>query len=817
MAASLLQDTRYAARQLARAPGFAVVAVLTLALGIGANTALFTLANAILIRSRPGVRDAEQLVWIAPLDRRTGRPRASSYPDYRAYRAELTDIFSDVAAIEDVWVSVGGGEEPARVRAQYVSASFFRMLGTPVPLGRSLSEDDERVGAPAVAVMSHHFWETRFGRDPAIVGREVVVNGDRLTVVGVAARQFNGPDHDDQWRALWIPIAMMPRLQPGTGFDWLTSTNLAFLRLIGRLRPGVEQRRADAAVATVAARLWRADSTARTSRTARTFSARSGISFDPELAAVAALASAVTGVILLIACANVSNLLLARAVARRREVAVRLAIGASRGRLVRQLLTESLLLGVLASGAALLLALWGAHAIVTTMVPLPLELAPDVRVVMFSVGAAMLATVLFGLVPALHATRTDVAVTLKDSPGAGARRGRLQSLFVVAQVALSIVLLVTAGLFLRNLQKAQAIDVGFDPSERVLALSFDLRMQQYDERRELAFMRELTDRVRGLPGVESVALASQVPMSGRLILADISLPDAGDEPGLDPKNAVAALQTSITPDYFRTLRLPVVRGRAFDERDVSGAPRVAMVSEQLASRLWPGEDPIGKRLRVGRGHEPLHTVVGVAREALVAGVRERSSSTVYMPRAQQPEIVDMTLLVRARGTASQLTTAVRATMRGLDPNLPLYGVQTLAEYRRGHMAESRHGSTLLGLFAGLALFLASIGVYGVLAFTVSQRRREIAVRMALGARRHEVIALFLREGIRRAVLGLIIGLVLSAGVAQLLASVFLGIAPGDAITFAGVAVLLLAVAGLACWLPARRAASVDPMHALRYE
>jgi putative ABC transport system permease protein len=556
------------------------------------------------------------------------------------------------------------------------------------------------------------------------------------------------------------------------------------------------------------------------SKTGRTFSARSGIGTDPELIPVTLLAAAVTGVVLLIACANVSNLLLGRAVSRRREIAVRLAIGAGRGRVIRQLLTESLLLGGLASGAALLLAVWGAHLVVTTMIPLPLELAPDPRVLAFSVGAALITTVLFGLVPAMHATRADVAVTLKEgAPGASARRARLQSGFVVAQVALSLVLLVTAGLFLRSLQKAQAIDVGFDPSEQVLALSFDLRMQRYTEERELEFVRQLAEGARGLPDVESVALASQVPMSGRLIFADISLPgdEAASDATRDPGSRVMALETSITPGYFRTLRLPLVRGRDFDARDAAGAPGVAIVSAHLASRLWPGEDPLGKRLSIAGRRGPFLTTVGVAREALVAGVRERSSSTVYVPRAQRPEVADLTLLVRASGEASRLAGALRSEVRSLDPNLPVYGVKTLAQYRREHMAESRHGSTLLAVFGGLALLLASIGVYGVLAFAVSQRTREIGVRMALGAREREVVGLFLREGARRTMLGVAIGLALSVAVARLLASVFLGVTPGDAVAFAGVAGLLIAVATLACWVPARRAAKVDPMQALRYE
>jgi predicted permease len=820
---TVAHDVRYAVRQLAKAPGFAVVAVLTLALGIGANTALFTLGNSILLRPRPGVRGAEQVVWIAQLNMYDGRPQSTSYPDYLTYRNQLRDIFSDVTAVDDVWLSVGGGTEPVRVRGQYVGANFFETLGTPIQLGRGFLAEDERVpGASPVAVMSHHFWERRFESDPSIVGRQIVVNGQRLTIVGVAGRGFNGPDHEDAWRALWIPLTMMPRLQPNAGADWLSSTGLAFLRVLGRLRPDVDAARADAAVATITARLWQADSTNRDAKTARTFSARAGLApgMDPELVPLTVLAAAVTGVILLIACANVSNLLLGRAVSRRREMAVRLAIGASRARVVRQLLTESLLLGALAGGLALLIATWGAHLIVATMIPLPLELAPDPRVLGFSIGTAFVATGLFGVVPAVHATRAEAATTLRDgAAGSSASRARLQSGFVVAQVALSLILLVTAGLFLRSVQKAQAVDVGFDATQRVLALSFDLRLQGYTEDRSKAFVREVLDRSRGLPGVESVALASQAPMSGRLVFTEIAL----DSDRATPRHAreaasrPPALQTVITPGYFQTLGLPLVRGRDFEARDDAGAPGVAIVSEQLADRLWPGEDALGRRLGITGPGGPYLQVIGVAREAVVTDIRERSSPTVYVPRAQRQEDADLTLLVRATGDASRFASALRRELRSLDPNLPVYGVQTLAQYRRANMAESRHGSTLLAIFGGLALVLASIGVYGVLAFAVSQRTREIGIRMALGARQREVVGLFLREGIRRTMLGVVIGLVLSFGVARLLASVFLGVTPGDAVAFGGVAGILVVVATLACWVPARRAAKVDPMRALRHE
>jgi predicted permease len=815
---TLLYDLRYALRQLVRSPGFAFVAVLTLALGIGANTALFTMAEAVLARPLPGVHRVETLYWLAPVGVRGGRTLMMSYPDYVDYR-DRSGVFSDLAAFEGTRFSLSSGGEPERVRGQIVSGNFFAVLGTRMRLGRGLTADDDRTpGAHPVVVISYHLWQQRFEGDPAVIGRRLIVNGAPFTIVGVAPERFNGPAHSER-NDLWVPLMMQARVYPQWP-DMLTRRGAWWLQAVGRLKSSVAPAQANAAVATVAAQIAREDPAWHGDVTARLFELRSGI--EPgngaQIMAASVLAALVTGLILLIACANVANLLLSRAVARRREIAVRLSLGAGRWRVVRQLLTESMLLSAAAGALGLLLAAW-ATELLASQVPAPLDVAIDGSVLGFTAAAVFATGLLFGLVPAFHGTRSDVAAAIKDSiTGFGTGRSRLQGTFVVAQISLSLVLLVTAGLFLHSLYKAARIQVGFDATTKVLAVSFDLGLQGYTPERADAFLREADARVAGLPGVESISFTNQVPMSSRLIGADVVL--EGDERRTGTTGAgggTPVYLSTIREGFFRTIGVPFVRGRDFSARDDASAEPVVIVSETFARRAWPGADPLGKRLSVTGADGRYLTVVGVVREALVAGVTERVLPIVYLAQRQEPRTLDLTMLVRSSRDARPLADPVRRALRALDPHLPIYGVQTLAQYRADRLTEIRLGSGLLALFGALALLLAAVGVYGVMAFSVSQRTREVGVRVALGALQHQVVRVFLREGMRLTAVGIAIGLALATVVAKVLSSTFFGITAGDAVTFGAVAVLLSVVALAACWVPARRAASVDPMQALRYE
>jgi predicted permease len=587
---------------------------------------------------------------------------------------------------------------------------------------------------------------------------------------------------------------------------------------MGRLAPGVSEARASAAMATVAARLAMIDSAEHGHLTARVIPAASGLGPNggKDIAPIAALDETVSLLVLLIACANVSNLLLGRAVARRREIAVRLSLGASRGRVVRQLLTESALLAALGGALGLLMASW-ATDIVASMIPAPLDVTPDTRVLIVTLGIALLTGIAFGLVPAMNATRRDVASALKDAAsGADRSRSRLQRGFVVAQISLSLVLLITAGMFLGNLYKASRIDMHFDATDNVLAASFDVGMQGYTAERSAAFLDQLATRARALPGVQAVSFTNQVPLGERHIGTEITIENNADATKrFGESGGLEVYESTIRPEYFRTIGIPIARGRDFSTDDRIGSEPVAIVSEDFARAAWPNGEAIGQRISTNGNKGPFMTVVGVAREALTMGLSERRRPVVYRAQLQRPAIMDLTLLVRRDGVAAELGAPVRKIIRQLDPDLPVFGVQSLAQYRYDRGAESRMGSTLLSIFGSLALLLATIGVYAVMAFAVSQRTREIGVRVALGAARRQIMRLFVGEGIRLASIGLVLGLVLSALVAKLLSSLFFGVAATDAIPFAAGALVLGGAAVLASWIPARRAARVDPMTALR--
>ncbi|MDB4907790.1 MAG: permease [Gemmatimonadetes bacterium] len=822
---TFLHDLRYAVRQLVRTPMFALTVIITLGLGIGANTALFTLSDSILVRTRPGVREPKQLYWIGEANPREGdrHPRSVAYPAYRAYAAGTRGVLTGIAAHTDEEVAVSGDHEaPERVRAQVVSGNYFSLLGTPMAKGRGfLPAEDSTIGTHPVIVLGYDFWQRRFGGDPAILGRSVNINGIAHTVVGVTPELFNGADHELP-RALYVPMAMLPRIAPANRAD-LADAHSRWVTMIARSN-GADQPHIDAALASVSAELQRADSTAAEHRVALSSSASNGMPMGAgeDIAAVAALAGTVTLLVLLIACANVSNLLLGRAMKRRREIAIRLSLGASRGRVVRQLLTESVLLGIIASAVGLLFALWGTDWLYTSgVLPLRLELSPNFRVIAFSVGAALLTGVVFGLVPALDSTRADVQESLKDggASGPGRRRTRLQGRFVIAQVALSLVLLATAGLFLRSLSRQAAADLGFAASSNVLALSVDLDAERYTTARAQQFAHEMLDRARGLPGVQSATLTNHVPLSQRHVGVEVRSWDdvKKDRLANSERDNRSVFLAGVGPGYFNTLGLPVTAGRAIAETDVSGSPKVAVVSQALAEALWPKRSPIGERLSMDSKEGPWLTVVGVAQEAFLTNVNERRRPVLYIPLAQDTASRRVSILIRTTGDATRLAPTMRREIAALDPDVPVFDVRTLEAYRRESLSEYRNSARIIALFGLLALALAAMGVYAVMAFAVAQRTREIGVRIALGAHAHDVVRLFVRQALRLTTTGAAIGVVLGLLVTRLMQGMLYGLETTDAVTFAAVALLLVAVGAAASWAPARRASRVDPMVALRQE
>ena len=826
---ALWQDLRYGARMLWKQPGFTVIVALTLSLGIGANGVIFNLVNALLLRPLP-VEKPEELAAVYTSDFSSGDFGASSYPDYVDFR-DRNRVFAGLVAYQPpqpLSLNIDGASE--RVFGEVVSGNYFSVLGLKPSLGRGfLPEEDRTPGERAVAVISHKFWQTRFGGDPATVGRSVKLNGHPFTIVGVAPEKYSGllRGFVADW---WIPAMMVAQAVPGS--DYLTERGSRAFLVMGRLKPGVTFQQAQADFNSIATQLYKEwprhwENVRRQSRgVSLTSESEARLLPDARMPVVIfmALLMTVAGLVLLIACANIANLLLARASARRKEIAIRLAIGAGRGRLIRQLLTESVLLALIGGAVGMLLAGWSADLLTTFKPPLPipveLDLQGDWRVFGFMYGLSLLTGIVFGLAPALAASRPDVIGSLKDEAGAantGGRRGRLRGSLVVTQVALSLLLLICAGLFLRSLRNASSIDPGFD-ADNLLALSMDLQLQGYDELKGRNFTDQLLDRAQSLPGVVSVSLTDQLPLGL----------DGGARRGMtiegytsQPGESMEIHSCFVSPGYFETLRIRLLQGRAFQRQDNANAPGVALINEAFARRYWAGQQPLGKRIQMGAvrsgvNDAPYLTVIGVTSDGKYITLGEDATPFVYLNLAQN-SVLSPTLIVRTQGNPLDSLSAVRGEVAALDKNLPLFDVKTMRQHLGLALLPARLAGGVLGVFGLVALTLAAAGIYGVMAYSVAQRTREFGVRIALGANARDVLRLVARQGMALVLIGMAIGLAAALALTQLLKSLLFGVSATDAVTFTLVPFLLAAIALLACYFPARKATEVDPIVALRSE
>ncbi len=809
----MISDLRYGSRTLIKKPAFTAFAVLALALGIGANATIFSLVNALILRP-PVARDPERIVNVHAVSRDGSGFHAFSYGDYSDYRADQA-MFAELAAWTLDLLSLSTGEEARVAAGQLVSENYFDVFGVKPAAGRFfVAEEGEGLGAHPVVVIGHRLWQ-RLGGEPSVVGSALHVNNRPLTIVGVAPEGFTGA-FGGVGTDVWVPISMQPLVEPGAELD---NRGYVWLEMVGRLAPGVSTSEASAFMKTRYQQLAEAHPGSHPQEGSVDLGAfgtvpgqmRGGVS------TLMAILMGVVGLLLLITCVNVAGMLLSRAVERRREIAVRLAIGAGRGRLVRQLITESLLLFLLGGAAGTMIAHWAARLFLTVELPLPvpidLSLGVDLRVLAFTLAVTLVAGILFGLAPALQATRLDVVSSLSHVGGGdGPRQVRARSAFVVAQVALALLLLICAGLFLRSLEEAATIHPGFE-AEGVHLASVDLSLHGYEEEAGQDFYARLRERVVALPGVESMSFARVVPLGLGNSTVGFNVP--GHQPPLDDQ-AHQADSNTVDVDYFRTLAIPVVRGRGFDASDRAGGPPAVVINASLAEKFWPGENPLGQQIQLGAGNAPLAEIVGVVGDAKYRTLGEDPRFFIYRPFAQSYS-PRMTIHLRQRDGAAGMPQALREQIRTLDRHLPVAGEIPLADSISVSLLPQRVASSVTAIFGVLGLLLVAIGVYGVTAFAVSQRRRELGVRVALGARTLDVLTLVLRQGLRLAAGGVVLGLAGALALTRVLTSLLYGVSATDPWVFGGMSVVLGSIVLGGSLIPAWRAARTDPLRALRYE
>ena len=803
------RDVSYSLRRLIRDRAATVAIVLTLALGIGANTAMFTLINSVLFKPAP-VSDPNSLGWLILTDAQSGRLRKLSHPAY-VHLARTSDAFDGVAAFTDTAFSLGG-DTPERIRGMVVSGNYFEVVGVPAHLGRTfLPEEDSVPGGHPVAVISHALWTNRFGRDASIVGKPVTVNGRRFTIVGVAKEGFGGLSIEAA--QMWVPLAMTAVAIPDQK-GILESVDGQWLYAAGRLKAGVSMKRASAALQVGASQLPGLKPEERVAATVQ----RVAGGLDPEnrrdAGPVFGLLSVVPLLVLIVACANVANLLLSRGLARRKELALRKALGAERSRLVRQLLVESVLLSVIACGVGFLFA-YGMTRVVAFLAEVPAEitaaLTPDVRVLTASIVLAIVAGITFGVAPALASTDAALIPSLKDTgieTSATGRRHRLRNAFLVTQVTVSFVLVVVAGLFLQSVSKAISVDPGFD-RHNVVVLAFDPDLQGYDSAGRSRLLNDIQERVAATAGVESAAFTTAPPLSG-LMYGTVITREGADEASMMNTNF-----GGVSPGYFRTMKVPLMAGRDFTSGDTGTSKKVAIINDTLASRMWPGQSPLGQRLQMF-GQKDWLEVVGVAKGGKYDEFKEDARSFLFLPATQFAQ-GRISLVARTSTPAGTLVEPVRRTVRAIDPDMPIFDAGTLEDTILNTSEQERYSSFMLAAFGTLGLFLAAFGLYAVTSQAVALRVKEIGIRIALGARASTVAGMFVRESLRLTIIGLCIGTVLSLAISGVIGAFLFGLAPSDVLTYIGATALFAAVAAFATLVPARRAASVDPLRSLRSE
>jgi len=800
----LLLDSRLALRRLRQSPGFTAAAILTLALGIGANTITFSALNKLILCPLP-VERPDELVFL-----NTQGGTDLSYPAYRDVRDRIR-TFSGLIAYRPAPVSLSLNGANAHLFGYEVSGNYFEVLGVKALLGRTLApaDDQKRLGHP-VAVLSYAGWQRRFAGDPEVVGKSVKINGLAYTVLGVMPREFFGtelllaPE-------LWVPLAMEPQIEPGN--DWLDNRNTWDCWVVGRRNPGVTAAQAEAELNTIVTQLSHDYRELDGTRIVLSPPGLIGNMLRGGVVGAASVLMGVSGLVLLIACTNLANLLLARASDRRKEIAIRLTLGASRGRLIRQLLAESLVLSVAGAAGGVLVASWIVGFLASWRppidIPVNFDIPLDHRVLLFTAAAGLLTTLLFGLAPAIQSARTDFVSALKNSPGSFSR-WQSREFLVTAQIALSVVLLVATAMVLHSLQRALTINIGFNPRNAAVA-AVDLGLAGYDESRGREFQRRLVEKIAALPGIQSAGLANTIPLS---IDQSHTTTARADKPEPKPSELIHANFYMVDPGYFRTMQTRILSGRALDAHDRQGAPNVAIINRALADRLFPNENALGGRL-AGWGTGPAE-IVGIAEDGKYGSLSDDNTPAVFWPILQHYNSTTV-IIARSPLPSDQLVGLLRNAVRELDPTLPFYQAGSLDDHLSYPLFPAHVAASMLGAFGVLAIVLAATGVYGVMAYAVARRRREIGIRMAIGATQGQVMGLVMRRTTVLLVIGASLGALAALSVGGLLSPILYNVSPKDPAAFALAVLLMAAVALAAAWLPALHAARIEPSSALREE